>query len=140
MSRFDWSCYWIFFFFSSRRRHTRCALVTGVQTCALPISPCAIVGDQHARRIEVRQKPEYLCPQLFRDHHEAEKAGLHGERLKLRRLRRSTWRMMQLQCGRIAGCRECAECIHPAAVVNDSRADAERSEEHTSELQSLMRI
>src|SRR3546814_9619957 len=26
-----------FFFLSSRRRHTRCALVTGVQTCALPI-------------------------------------------------------------------------------------------------------
>src|SRR3546814_7034965 len=26
------------FFFSRRRRHTRCALVTGVQTCALPIS------------------------------------------------------------------------------------------------------
>src|SRR3546814_12527794 len=26
-----------YFFFSSRRRHTRCALVTGVQTCALPI-------------------------------------------------------------------------------------------------------
>src|SRR3546814_7916654 len=25
------------FFFSSRRRHTSCALVTGVQTCALPI-------------------------------------------------------------------------------------------------------
>src|SRR3546814_9753837 len=39
------SFYWLqslldvsFFFFSSRRRHTRCALVTGVQTCALPIS------------------------------------------------------------------------------------------------------
>src|SRR3546814_11558833 len=31
-------CY-VFFFFSSRRRHTRCALVTGVQTCALPIYP-----------------------------------------------------------------------------------------------------
>src|SRR3546814_1119600 len=29
--------FWLFFF-SSRRRHTRCALVTGVQTCALPIS------------------------------------------------------------------------------------------------------
>src|SRR3546814_8492965 len=28
----------LFFFFSSRRRHTRCASVTGVQTCALPIS------------------------------------------------------------------------------------------------------
>src|SRR3546814_1755911 len=33
-SRF-WSV--VVFFFSSRRRHTRCALVTGVQTCALPI-------------------------------------------------------------------------------------------------------
>src|SRR3546814_17011755 len=30
------------FFVSSRRRHTRCALVTGVQTCALPIWPTAI--------------------------------------------------------------------------------------------------
>src|SRR3546814_3711150 len=29
----------LLFFFSSRRRHTRCALVTGVQTCALPIYP-----------------------------------------------------------------------------------------------------
>src|SRR3546814_8204518 len=29
--------FYFLFFFSSRRRHTRCALVTGVQTCALPI-------------------------------------------------------------------------------------------------------
>src|SRR3546814_11835228 len=28
----------ICFFFASRRRHTRCALVTGVQTCALPVA------------------------------------------------------------------------------------------------------
>src|SRR3546814_2288478 len=34
------------FFFSSRRRHTRCALVTGVQTCALPICTEAVeVGE-----------------------------------------------------------------------------------------------
>src|SRR3546814_19066173 len=32
-----WSVLCFYFFFSSRRRHTRCALVTGVQTCALPI-------------------------------------------------------------------------------------------------------
>src|SRR3546814_13980470 len=32
------------FFFSSRRRHTRCALVTGVQTCALPICSCALTA------------------------------------------------------------------------------------------------
>src|SRR3546814_16870473 len=31
--------FYLVFFFSSRRRHTRCALVTGVQTCALPIFP-----------------------------------------------------------------------------------------------------
>src|SRR3546814_6274200 len=35
---FDW-IFLCFFFFSSRIRHTRCALVTGVQTCALPIFP-----------------------------------------------------------------------------------------------------
>src|SRR3546814_12102925 len=33
------------FFFSSRRRHTRCALVTGVQTCALPIYAGDGYGD-----------------------------------------------------------------------------------------------
>src|SRR3546814_16269896 len=33
----------LFFFFSSRRLHTRCALVTGVQTCALPILKRAIL-------------------------------------------------------------------------------------------------
>src|SRR3546814_8376639 len=32
------------FVFSSRRRHTRCALVTGVQTCALPIFFFLLVG------------------------------------------------------------------------------------------------
>src|SRR3546814_1530905 len=39
------------FFFSSRRRHTRCALVTGFQTCALPILP-------HYKR--TKRKPEPL--------------------------------------------------------------------------------
>src|SRR3546814_624518 len=39
--------YFFYFFFSIRRRHTRCALVTGVQTCALPIltRPHAITLD-----------------------------------------------------------------------------------------------
>src|SRR3546814_2218648 len=37
-----------FFVFSSRRRHTRCALVNGVQTCALPISQrIALVDPLH---------------------------------------------------------------------------------------------
>src|SRR3546814_5904807 len=44
-------------FFSSRRRHTRCALVTGVQTCALPVyaltvsstadEDASVVGHRH---------------------------------------------------------------------------------------------
>src|SRR3546814_9413351 len=40
----------IVFFFSSRRRHTRCALVTGVQTCALPISRLVELGVSLDRR------------------------------------------------------------------------------------------
>src|SRR3546814_4486260 len=38
------------FFFSSRRRHTRCALVTGVQTCALPICRVLGLGDEAIER------------------------------------------------------------------------------------------
>src|SRR3546814_20847358 len=41
----------LFFFFSSRRRHTRCALVTGVQTCALPIFT-ALRSARHIVRSE----------------------------------------------------------------------------------------
>src|SRR3546814_2389111 len=46
-------CKWSYFFCSSRRRHTRCALVTGVQTCALPI--CTINGERVRRRLRDRQ-------------------------------------------------------------------------------------
>src|SRR3546814_3893926 len=37
------------FFFSSRRRHTRCALGTGVQTCALPIFAISEAGIDRGR-------------------------------------------------------------------------------------------
>src|SRR3546814_1101373 len=40
----------VYFFFSSRRRHTRCALVTGVQTCALPICDSLIAALRGFRR------------------------------------------------------------------------------------------
>src|SRR3546814_10256644 len=43
------------FFFSSRRRHTRCALVTGVQTCALPIYVAGI-AQLIALALKGRQK------------------------------------------------------------------------------------
>src|SRR3546814_750399 len=40
----------VFFFFSSRERHTRCALVTGVQTCALPIFQVQSIPAVYAMR------------------------------------------------------------------------------------------
>ena len=44
--------FFLFFFFSSRRRHTRCADVTGVQTCALPISSSYAYIDSTGRVLE----------------------------------------------------------------------------------------
>src|SRR3546814_12409831 len=38
----------VLLFFSSRRRHTRCALVTGVQTCALPICDECLINRYRA--------------------------------------------------------------------------------------------
>src|SRR3546814_5466385 len=54
----------LFFFFSSIRRHTRCALVTGVQTCALPIY-FDLVAVQ-----EVRGDLEALPRLLLKGHEE----------------------------------------------------------------------
>src|SRR3546814_2542802 len=62
------------FFFSSRRRHTRCALVTGVQTCALPISSAA------------SPRPLYrCCARQAAPHHlfSAPVEGAQGRRLHL---------------------------------------------------------
>src|SRR3546814_1078258 len=44
------------FFFSSRRRHTRCALVTGVQTGALPISEGRLILSKKRARFELAWK------------------------------------------------------------------------------------
>src|SRR3546814_11535530 len=43
------------FFFSSRRRHTRCALVTGVQTCALPIYDAPVDGQNRSGRLSLER-------------------------------------------------------------------------------------
>src|SRR3546814_1273743 len=94
------------FFFSSRRRHTICALVTGVQTCALPIGALlqqfqtdrALPGDDFRIVIGMDHRPTLLAHQLFG--------------------------------------------VFTRVVVGVAMQDrlATRSEEHTSELQSLMRI
>src|SRR3546814_6032743 len=56
-------CFYFCFFFSSRRRHTRCALVTGVQTCALPIS-----HDDALQLLDiaVAREPRHAASHYFR--------------------------------------------------------------------------
>src|SRR3546814_12944392 len=66
-----YTLYAFLFFFSSRRRHTRCALVTGVQTCALPISagrvivaaPCRAPGCQRLESAGGWPRSSGLCRQ-----------------------------------------------------------------------------
>src|SRR3989440_1638277 len=53
-----------FFFFSSRRRHTRCSL-TGVQTCALPILEVGGGCDRDERRV-ADKTPQCGLPALDR--------------------------------------------------------------------------
>src|SRR3546814_8855697 len=121
------------FFFSSRRRHTRCALVTGVQTCALPIfgwSPKAVEAP-----IIRTCKPALIIallagtlavpaaastrPADLADYIKARAADAEGD------ARRAA-------LGYAAAL--------DAAPANELVAIRTRSEEHTSELQSLMRI
>src|SRR3546814_9204866 len=58
---------------SSRRRHTRCALVTGVQTCALPIS-----GGE-TQEVALDDEADDLAPTVRRQLVELERAGAHLE-------------------------------------------------------------
>src|SRR3546814_9710309 len=104
------------FFFSSRRRHTRCALVTGVQTCALPISL-----DEAVLRPEIAQR--------------ADLAGVRAaHRLEVGRLEMAAIADHQLAVRRLA------RRDHRLAFGRGDRHRLfARSERHTSELQSLMR-
>src|ERR671915_1843916 len=48
------SAFLMFFFFSSRRRHTRSFHVTGVQTCALPISKTLLAERGYDKALGAR--------------------------------------------------------------------------------------
>src|SRR3546814_3372093 len=61
-----------FFFFSSRRRHTGCALVTGVQTCALPIYAFRFIdADGASRAVRWSLQPEAAFSELDRSRFDA---------------------------------------------------------------------
>src|SRR3546814_3236964 len=105
----------VFLFVSSRRRHTICAVVTGVQTCALPIS------------CDDRRGPKKVSPVALA-------AGLPLMIVHREASDRSNCSFFRSSSpstrGHAAGSRPHAKIF----------ARQPRSEEHTSELQSLMRI
>src|SRR3546814_3353015 len=96
--------------FSSRRGYTRCALVTGVKTCARPI--CG-PGPHCAER------------QLYQNAFSV--AGAAGQNPAIGEHQR--------HCAEPGG-----DIVAPALADRPAEHLGDRSEEHTSELQSLMRI
>src|SRR3546814_1511388 len=118
------------FFFSSRRRHTRCALVTGVQTCALPILLDCDGDFGSVTEGAVKEAQQ--------------RAGLPATGI----VDAATWAWLEAQP-------EPSDSIPVEAVTfivteevggrqfydrHVAMPHFPRSEEHTSELQSLMRI
>src|SRR3546814_6703653 len=109
------------FLFSSERRHTRCALVTGVQTCALPISGRSDTlrhGEESAHSIEMLRPNRACC---------------------------STFEIAPVRAREMArgisdsGCLWRAQCPRRLPDSVRRRHGDHRSEVHTSDLQSLMR-
>src|SRR3546814_8632350 len=66
----------VVFFFSSRRRHTSCALVTGVQTCALPIFAAERAREQAQERQQAQEREK--AAEKFRTIAGQREAGTHG--------------------------------------------------------------
>src|SRR3546814_5401112 len=107
------------FFFSSRRRHTRCALVTGVQTCALPIcgTPTkseAVFGGTSTKSEAVFGGTSTKSEAVFGGTPQRREAVFGGTPTK-------------------------SEAVFGGLSVMPDSFRHPRSEEHTSELQSLMR-
>src|SRR3546814_8804463 len=112
------------FFFSIRRRHPRCALVPGVQTCALPIFAMVARGLVHVRLEGAGRDRGDEVMVLHQPRGEAlgevEDRGLRG--------------VIAVGFPRVeTHAVDRADVDHLCGTVG-------RSEEHTSELQSLMRI
>src|SRR3546814_9223931 len=119
-------------FFSSRRRHTRCALVTGVRTCALPIFSRAFTAFSACKKIPEKGPNRWPLPAPWaRPNPSPERAE------KGRVLTEENTSMPPSEDG-----------VSPINIVDEMKTSyldyamsviVSRSEEHTSELQSLMR-
>src|SRR3546814_10087070 len=127
------------FCFSSRRRHTRCALVTGVQTCALPIywRINGSVMNRYHGNLNIRREGLDAarlmseCREIAFSLGSACASGSGRSSHVLRALglsEKEARSSIRIGFGRYTSMDEL------------DAAAAERSEEHTSELQSLMRL
>src|SRR3546814_4306234 len=154
------------FFFSSRRRHTRCALVTGVQTCALPICPdprmvlaCENFKISHSLGKKLRQtaRAEQSPDARIRITTDTAFAEVIAACAAPRDTQRETWISPAIQAAYFAWHK--AGSVHSVETWIDGQlagglygvclgrfffgesmfSRSSRSEEHTSELQSLMR-
>src|SRR3546814_6172975 len=124
-------------FYSSRRRHTRCALVTGVQTCAHPICYFGTIEELEA----FYKKPLVQIKEDFREQ------IADGKKAEL--MQREITAGLDVSPADI---REYYHSVPPDSleifnteveigqIVILPEVTEARSEEHTSELQSLMRI
>src|SRR3546814_5162571 len=142
-------CVFFFFFFSSRIRHTRCALVTGVQTCALPISMIGLIAVAAvgvtpviAQTVSDDEVPTTSLdipgnvklygdakPNVYRP-----SATVNGEIIT------STDIAQRMALIRIANSNLTLDPEEEERLRQQVFSNLIRSEEHTSELQSLMRI
>src|SRR3546814_8352592 len=145
------------FFFSSRRRHTRCALVTGVQTCALPISSARTRARANRSCWESappQASPAGRSPRRPRVR-SSDVARPHAARCAIRRRERSRAHLSEHAFGdddhisrlephvgaRVAVLEQIGKLKRIFLLLAGSSIEADqRSEEHTSELQSLMRL
>src|SRR3546814_8712743 len=120
------SLYMCVFFVASRRRHTRCALVTGVQTCALPIYPDLLPAGSLCNGTSDVALVVVMAP------------GTADEDV------RRTDSQIQQAAASSGVTGVAMRTVDAAGALAELEAryaeQPERSEEHTSELQSLMRI
>src|SRR3546814_1500568 len=123
------------FFFSSRRRHTICALVTGVQTCALPICYSNFKGNYPAL---VKAGYRVILPDLIGYGYSDKPDNVEYPLSFFIECVKQTLDAIGVSHYTLIGNSLGGAIALGFALAHPQNVD--RSEEHTSELQSLMRI
>src|SRR3546814_4729449 len=139
------------FFFSSRRRHTRCALVTGVQTCALPICWLRIRSATPEPGSSEDAPPDYrLRSRLYGKGNDLSLAVelvqadndlvVWTHEVPIRAAARGPDQLAWVSMSLASSLTRLRGPVVERALHGYPDMPAPRSEEHTSELQSPMRL